>query len=238
VIAHERRDALLGWLRGRSSATAAEAAERFAVSERTVYRDVAALRERGEPISADPGPGGGLRLDPEALLPPVRLAADEVVGLVLSLRLARQAAPLAPFSRAADAGLDRLVGALPPARAAELRRWLRRIVVGKPASAAVGESLAPIAPALLATVERAFTARRALRFGYTDRFGARTERRCEPHGLLLQAPAWYVLGVDPDKDAPRMFRMDRMSRASVLDDVPFTPRPVEILAALVVPEAL
>ncbi|MEQ1508159.1 MAG: WYL domain-containing protein [Myxococcota bacterium] len=237
MTAHERREALLGWLRGRRSATAAEVAARFGVSERTVYRDVAALRDRGEPLSADAGPGGGLRLDPEALLPPVRLAADEVVGLVLSLRLARQAAPTAPFSRAADAAVDRLVGALPPARASELRRWLGRIVVGRPASAHTAATVKPIPPTLLAMVERGFTARRALRFGYTDRADVRSSRRCEPHGLLVQVPAWYVLGVDLDREAPRMFRMDRIDRATVLDVVPFVPRPVEVLAALVVPEA-
>jgi predicted DNA-binding transcriptional regulator YafY len=237
MTGHERREALLGWLRGRSSATAAEAAERFGVSERTVYRDVAALRERGEPIDAAAGAGGGLRLDPNALLPPVRLTAEEVAGLVLSLMLARRAAPAAPFSRHADSGLDRLVGALPPARAAELRRWLGRLVVGRPASPSTAATVTPADPALLPTVERAFTARRALRFAYTDRNGNRTRRRCEPHGLLLQAPVWYVLGVDLDKEAPRMFRADRISRPAVLDDVPFSPRPLDELA-LLVPEAL
>jgi predicted DNA-binding transcriptional regulator YafY len=232
----ERREALLGWLRSRGSGTAAEVAQHLGVSERTVYRDVAALRDRGEPLEADSGPGGGLRLHPSALLPPVRLHVEEVVGLTLSLHLARQASPQAPFSRAADAGLERLTSSLPPERLRELQRLLQRVVLGRPASPTVARSAGPVEPSLLLAFERAFRTRRALGFGYLDRHGRHSERRIEPHGLLLQAPLWYVLAVDLVRQAPRMFRMDRIDRPRVLDEIPFEPRPVEVLGALVIPE--
>jgi predicted DNA-binding transcriptional regulator YafY len=234
----ERREALLCWLRGRGSGTAAEAAQYLGVSERTIYRDVAALRERGEPLETDSGPGGGLRLHPSALLPAVRLHVEEVVGLTLSLHLARQAAPTSPFSRAAFAGLDRMTGSLPPERLRELQKLLQRVVVGRPASAALAASAVPPESTLLLAFERAFRTRCALGFGYVDRHGKRSEREVEPHGLLLQAPLWYVLAVDLARQAPRMFRMDRIEHPRVLDEIPFEPRPVEVLGALVIAEAL
>ncbi|GHJ44517.1 hypothetical protein Cs7R123_18590 [Catellatospora sp. TT07R-123] len=53
---------LLLTLQQRRSATAAELAALFEVSERTVYRDVAALQAAGVPLWTEPGRGGGIRL--------------------------------------------------------------------------------------------------------------------------------------------------------------------------------
>ena len=48
-------------------------------------------------------------------------------------------------------------------------------------------------------------------FQYTDRKGVTTQRRVEPHGILVQVPIWYVLAIDIDKGEPRTFRMDRIA---------------------------
>ena len=60
----------------------------------------------------------------------------------------------------------------------------------------------------------------------------------EPHGIFVEIPVWYVLAVDIDKDAARMFRMDRIAYprpiarrftpsrevvAETLGDVPHAP---------------
>src|SRR3546814_16213713 len=42
--------------------TAAVLAERFEVSQRTIYRDIDALSAAGVPVYADKGPGGGFAL--------------------------------------------------------------------------------------------------------------------------------------------------------------------------------
>ena len=76
---------------------------------------------------------------------------------------------------------------------------------------------------MLGTFERAFSDRCALGFHYTDQNGRRTLRRAEPHGLLVEPPVWYVLARDIDKREPRMFRMDRISRARLLPEDRFRP---------------
>ena len=53
---------LLFTLQRRRGATAAELARELEVSERTIYRDVAALTDAGVPLFAEPGRGGGIRL--------------------------------------------------------------------------------------------------------------------------------------------------------------------------------
>ncbi|MCP3064866.1 WYL domain-containing protein [Myxococcus sp. K38C18041901] len=45
----------------------------------------------------------------------------------------------------------------------------------------------------------------------------------EPHGLLVEAPVWYVLARDVEKSAARMFRMDRIQRPRRVPGRHFTP---------------
>jgi predicted DNA-binding transcriptional regulator YafY len=230
VSPRDRQDAILGWLRSRGSATVEEVAERFDVSLRTAHRDLAALRELGIPIEGEPGRGGGVRLDPLRALPPVRLELDEVVGLVLAVSLARRSGAL-PFGPAAGTAIGKLLATLPPARARELRRALDRVLVGPPASPAVTASAGEVREAVVRAFEEAFTAGRALAFGYVDRRGVATERRAEPHGLLLQVPVWYLLAWDLDRRAPRMFRLDRIGDHALLSQG-FEPRPLEVFRSL------
>lgn len=76
---------------------------------------------------------------------------------------------------------------------------------------------------LLPCIEQALRAGYVLRFEYRDREGRCSQRAVEPHGLLVQPPVWYILGVDVHKAAPRMFRMDRMSAVQLDRNGAFTP---------------
>lgn len=207
----ERLDALVAHLRGRGSASMGELAEELGVSVRTVRRDVAALRSRGMDIEGERGRGGGIRFARFAPLPPLRLEEEQAVGLWLSVQLARRVAGL-PFSRAGGAGMDKVLAALPEPRRRQLRWLCERIVVGGAASPSLSASVGEVSPALLDAFERCFRERVCLGFQYTDRLGATTQRRIEPHGLYVETPVWYVLAVDLDKEAPRMFRMDRIAK--------------------------
>jgi proteasome accessory factor BC len=51
-----------------------------------------------------------------------------------------------------------------------------------------------------------------------------TERRIEPYQLLNGQEGWYVHSFDPDRDATRSFRLDRIKSATVTDER-FEPRP-------------
>jgi len=64
----------------------------------------------------------------------------------------------------------------------------------------------------------------AIAFDYRDRHGKATRRSAEPHGLLVQPPIWYVLAIDVEKKMLRMFRMDRISRPTLIKGHPFVPK--------------
>ena len=51
-----------------------------------------------------------------------------------------------------------------------------------------------------------------------------SSRRIEPYLLLNGQEGWYVHSFDPDRDAPRSFRLDRIKSATVTGER-FDPRP-------------
>ncbi len=57
-----RRQRLKTWMRRRGPTTVGEAAQRFEVTERTIFRDIARMRAAGLRVDGEPGRGGGIWL--------------------------------------------------------------------------------------------------------------------------------------------------------------------------------
>ena len=215
----------MGWLRGRPSGTAEQAAAHLDVTPRTILRDIASLRGRGEAISSSSGPGGGFHLDAMARHPTVRMSTEEILGLAIAVSMASQFVTKLPYSTAANHVVARLITTLPRDRAARFRHLMQRVTIGLPPSL-----LHPNAESnhidgdLLDIFEVAFSQDRVVTFDYTDAQGQETSRAVEPHGLLLHLPTWYVVAHDRLRDAARMFRVDRMRSVALLDEV-FEPKP-------------
>ena len=85
----------------RTGVTAAELADRFGVTLRTIYRDLEALQDAGMPIKADRGRGGGYALDKNYQLPPVNFTAREAALLIALARVALEQR-LIPFPHAIE----------------------------------------------------------------------------------------------------------------------------------------
>ncbi|TGG91751.1 YafY family transcriptional regulator [Natronospirillum operosum] len=81
----DRVTSLLLLLQTRSVVTARFLSEHFAVSERTIYRDIRTLENAGVPIGAEAGVG--YFLEKSYRLPPVSFTLDETAALLLGERL-------------------------------------------------------------------------------------------------------------------------------------------------------
>src|SRR5579872_4548098 len=88
---------LLIVLQTKTRFTVAEMAADFAVSRRTMLRDLQALSEMGVPLAASPGPGGGYSLIRGRNMLPLSLSADEAIGVILSYEAFQQHAQ-SPFA--------------------------------------------------------------------------------------------------------------------------------------------
>jgi len=168
------------------------------------------LRDAGHDILATPGLGGGVRVARDTRPRAVHFEVEEIIGLALSLAILR-ATPSMPFAKSADAALDRARMALSAARRRALVELERRVFVGAPSSARVAQTVGEVDDTVLVVFERCFTGSRAMSFAYQSGDGARSTRRIECVALVLNPPTWYVVAWDLDKDAKRLFRLDRMS---------------------------
>lgn len=221
-------------LRSQEGTTVSALADELGVSDRTILRDLATLRQSGMPIAGEAGPGGGIRLEGRRGVSAVHLSLAEVVAMWLAARLSQEASDL-PWGAAARSGLAKLLASLPGEKARELHALCRRVIIGPPASVRVRSGLGSPPKELLHLFEEAFTRGAGLGFHYVDREGRTSTRRVEPHGLLVEPPVWYVLARDNDKGEPRTFRMDRISRPRILEDVRFRPS-LEVIRAQLVDE--
>lgn len=212
-----RQDDLLRILRRRGTVTVASLTESLEVSKRTVLRDIASLREEGFIIHSESGHGGGIYLDPTSILVSPKLTSSEVFALLISFAVLKQLHAL-PFTQQADAGLKKIEQALPRDRTLEMRRILRNVYIGEPNSELPVPVVKEIKASVLPDFETCFLQSKKLGFSYKDGNGKFTQRRADPHALLVLSPAWYMIGYDSDKNAFRHFRLDRIRNSTVLDE--------------------
>ncbi len=210
-------DRITGLLSDGQVWTGQSLARQSGLSLRTVRRAVAALREAGVAIDTDVGRGGGMRLGARSALPNVRLTHREAVGLLFALAVTESLG--LPLLGAGLAGLrTRLSSTFAPTERAQVQRLRERILVGQPASEAVRSTWREPAAGPARLLQEAFISSRVVRFRYLARDQRLSQRCVEPQYLLLNHPAWYLLGLDRDAAAGRTFRLDGIDRLQVLDE--------------------
>jgi len=191
--------------------TAAQLAEHFEVTARTIKRDISALQQSGVPIWATAGPGGGYGLDADATLPPLTFSAGEATAIALALA----AQPDQPFAIDGRSALTKVLGAMTPgarASAAALgeRVWLRDEGAERSASARV--------------IDEAMRDGVVVIIDYVDREGNETERRpVEPMTFARTRGHWFLLAWCRTRRGGRSFRLDRITAAQ-LTTQRFDPR--------------
>lgn len=220
-----RHDTIVRSLRRSGSSTIDALADEVGASRRTILRDIAALRDEGFVIHSEPGPGGGIELDPQSMQTTARLTVPEVFALLISVAAMRAAQNL-PFANLADAGLAKIERSLPQDKVRDLRRILDCLHIGQLSPLQDLSDLGPIDPGLLPAFEGAFLHRQMMQFDYRDAKGNRTTRRVEPQAMLILPPLWYLVAWDPAREDFRHFRMDRISAPEALGETSFRHRHV------------
>lgn len=208
-----RADRLLGLLRllqRRQPITAAEIARELELSERSVYRALAALADAGVPISGERGVGGGYRLVEGYRAHLAGLAGPEAQAL-LSVGAPGLARQLGLSSLLADAR-RKILTALPERTGSEARRPRFHLDLG-----GWGQEHREPPPFLPELAEAVISSLRVT-FDYTSKRSAERSWDCEPLGLVLKSGAWFLAGrPHGDRDA-FTFRVSRMSSLAVSRD--------------------
>jgi predicted DNA-binding transcriptional regulator YafY len=200
----ERLHALSEMLRrnGSRGCSAERLSREFSVSVRTVKRDLAALENSGAPVWSRPGPGGGYGLAVGASLPPVSLSSAQAVALMAAV----SAAPDAPYSDLATAGIQKILDVLDPRTRARADGLAGRVWVNAPPSAS---------RTIRSALENGMAEQRVIRISYTSSVGSTTTRDVEPVLFASTNGQWYLVGWCRLRNAMRWFTVSRIERASV-----------------------
>lgn len=184
--------------------TAAELAERFEVSVRTIYRDMDVLSAAGIPIYAKKGKNGGICLTEQFVLNKMLLTREEqqeILSGLISLRETRAEGEENILQKLGEFFKTDPVDWL----AIDLSDWSGN------------------RKQLYENIKSAILARRLIQFDYYGRNGQMGQRTVEPAKLLFKEYTWYLKAFCRDRNAWRTFKLFRMKRLEVLDEV-FVPR--------------
>ncbi|MCW2872206.1 WYL domain-containing protein [Actinacidiphila oryziradicis] len=196
---------LVSLLSARPSWTCGELAGRMAVTERTVRRDVARLRELGYGVESDPGPWGGYRLGGGTRVPPLILDDEEALAVAVALREAALSGVLGS-EQAALSALLKLRQVLPP-RIAERVREMDAAFVQTPRP-----DERQIASGMLLELATACHRGERIRLSYCDREGKATVRDVDSYRLVHTGRRWYFVARDVARGEWRTFRADRVAQ--------------------------
>lgn len=192
---------IIYYLLSRGQATAAELAERFEVSVRTIYRDMNALSQAGIPIYAEPGRNGGISLLDSFVLDRALLSEQERQDVLAALQsLTAAGSPLdgdtlnklsAVFRLQADNWYE-----------VDFSRW----------GVDTGDN------EKFEAVKRAVIRRRCVRISYAGAYGGESTRKIHPLKLMYKSRAWYVKAFCTEKNAFRLFRLSRIISWELLEE--------------------
>ncbi|WP_418955474.1 helix-turn-helix transcriptional regulator [Streptomyces tritici] len=216
IAASARLLRLVSLLAARPSWTCGELAERMAVTDRTVRRDIARLREIGYAVESDPGPWGGYRLRAGTRVPPLTFDDEEALAVAVGLREAALSGALGS-DQAALSALLKLRQVLP-------QRVARRLAEMDDAFVHTPRRDEPqIKPGMLLELAVACRREERARLSYRDREGRVTVRDIDPYRLVHTGRRWYFAARDVARDEWRTFRADRVERLRP------TGQPVELV---------
>ena len=193
-------------IRGRRLTTAAFLADRLEISQRSVYRDVAALQAQGVPIEGEAGVGYRMRRGFE--LPPLMFASREAQALVACVRLAQPRIDPALAQHAEDA-LAKILSVLPTVERA------------------AADSLAVYAPPVgpdprtrerLQALRHATEARVKVRIAYFDLKDTPSTRVLRPLACFYWGNVWTLAAWCETRGDFRNFRVDRIVGLETLDE--------------------
>lgn len=192
-------------LMNKKTVTARELAERFEVSQRTIYRDIDTLALAGIPVYTSKGKGGGIRLMEDFVLNKSLLSEKEQ-GEILSALQGLSAL------KAQDAG--DVLGKLSGLFHKNTTQWLQ--VDFSDWGGQHGD--------LFSLLKTAILEERVVEFAYYSAYGERSFRRVQPTQLCFKHKAWYLRGFCLMKNDQRTFKLTRI-REAVLTGETFCPPP-------------
>jgi len=205
---------ILNLIRSRKNLNAGLLADECGVSERTIYRDIAALSRANIPIYYE----NGYKCASGNFLPPLNFSAEEY----MALKSALESSPLYRIGitgKRLKSVLAKIEATLSPSVKKEKLFSCRPAVVKIKSTERDGKRLENTS----AVIETAIRNSRVLSMNYNAIESGPQTRDVEPYFLAYIQKAFYFVGYCRLRRAIRTFRIDRISEIR-LTETKFTPR--------------
>lgn len=207
----QRLSAILIQLQSGNRVRARDIAERFRISQRTVYRDIQSLEATGVPVIGEAGTG--YRLVEGYRLPPVHFTTGEIHALITAQKL---------VEKQSDRGLDadyksalfKIRALLRSTEKDQLSSLEENIEVLHNPYLPVPDPGNPFLPKLI----QAISGKSRILLDYTTRNEVKSSRReTEPIGLFYVMGKWHLVAYCHLRKDYRDFRLDRIQAVCPTD---------------------
>jgi predicted DNA-binding transcriptional regulator YafY len=206
---------LIALLRGPTGLNARRLAEKFCVSQRNAYRDIAVLQLAGVPVFHDPdfAEGGAYRIREGFWFPHIGVSDQECLDLSVVARLAES--NCVPLLDEVAEVRDKLLGTLPAKQqslitaASELFDFLSLGLADHSRSRRIMRAL-----------QQALLSKRQIEGTYQTPHGAKAVRvRLQPRRVFLSSNAntWYLVAHDNQDGKTKLYRLARFKDIRVSD---------------------
>ncbi len=187
-----------------------ELSKELGCSERTVYRDLAALESSGFPICSEKNEDDTRYGFVEGYTPgaALELSSDELLALYFSRGLLKMMEGTV-FHKSLERLLDKVMSRIPEKNLAHFKKLAGAVAVGKEASRDYGSK-----ESIISTIMRSSSNGDVLRIRYfSANTGEETDRRVDPYKLWYANDAFYLIGWCHVHDMVRTFLVDRIKEA-------------------------
>ena len=219
----DRLTAILIQLQTKRWVTAGEIADRYEISQRTVYRDIRALEEAGVPIGSEPGKG--YFIVDGYHLPPVMFTRDEAGAMLIAEKLVDKLTDDSVRKKYVSA-TDKIKSILPEKDKIALEEMNARVEVFH--ARQTEENGYP--DNFLSTIQQALGECKCLKLDYHAQYSQEktSGRVIDPLGIVFYSNAWHLIGYCKMRNEMRDFRVDRIVRLEITSECASEKRPGEL----------
>ncbi len=213
----QRLIAILTMLLQKDCISASQFAEKFEVSVRTIYRDIAALESAGIPIVTHTGVNGGFSIIEGYKIDKKLFTHNDISTLLTSLYSVSGSITDAKLNQT----LEKIKSLIPSEYVKSIELSSRQLYIDM-----TPWSTNPYITKAIENLKKGMEANLLIQFDYTGRNQILQTRIVEPHQLILKENHWYLRAFCKEREDFRIFRLSRMRNLALLKET-FEPKQFE-----------
>ncbi|MCI2039603.1 MAG: YafY family transcriptional regulator [Clostridium luticellarii] len=213
----DRLLAIVVMLLNRDKISAAELAEKFEVSVRTIYRDMDTINMSGIPIASSQGNNGGFHILDNYKINHRFLTLEDMISIVEALKNINGVLD----DKNVEMAMEKIKSIIPHNKKSTFDLYFKQIFID---TLPWGFKKSEKENIKYRMIFRALKENRCISFNYRNSKGEYIFRRVEPVTLVFKGFSWYVFSFCTLRKDYRIFKLSRMDELEILNEEICKPR--------------